>query len=95
MWKRYAKVPLNAGFPIMSVSTHSSDPPTDKESVAEACIDELDQPIWSVISFESCEAVGLVYDEAFKKLEELEAQRIAGLCIVTDTAAARVTASKN
>lgn len=74
----------------MSVGTYSSDPPTDHESTVEATLDELDQPIWSVISFERCEFAGLVYEEAFKKLEELEARGITGLCIVTDTAAARV-----
>lgn len=97
MWKIYAKVPLNAEFPvvIMSVSTHSSDPPMDEEKAAEACLDELDQPIWSVISFERCEVAELVYEEAFVKLTELEARGIAGLCIVTDTAAARVAGRKN
>jgi len=37
----------------------------------------------------------LVYEEAFKKLEELEAQGITGLCIVTNAAAARVAAGKD
>ena len=97
MWKIYDKVPLNAEFTVvvMSVSTYSSDLPMDEEKAAEASLDELDQPIWSVISFERCEAERLVYEEAFKKLEELETQRIAGLCIVTDAAAARVATGKN
>jgi hypothetical protein len=51
---------------------------------------ELDAPIWSVISFDRCEAAGLSYAEAAKKLSELEAKKISGLCIVTDEAASRV-----
>jgi hypothetical protein len=54
---------------------------------------DLDQPIWSVISFEQCEASSLTYEEAIEKLSELEKEQVAGLCIVTDEAAARVIAS--
>jgi hypothetical protein len=53
---------------------------------------ELEQPIWSVVSFERAEASGLTYAEAAKKLSELEQQKVSGLCIITDEAAARVTA---
>ena len=53
---------------------------------------ELDQPAWSVISFEKCEASGLTYPQAMNKLAELESQKASGLCIVTDEAARRVTA---
>jgi len=79
----------------MSVTGYSNNSPVDEEGVAEASLDELDQPFWSVISFERSEVVGLVYEEAFKKLEELEAQGITGLCIVTNAAAARVAAGKD
>lgn len=51
---------------------------------------ELDEPVWSVISFERCEASGLTHAQAVEKLVELECQNIAGLCIVTDDAAARI-----
>ena len=97
MWKIYAKVQLNTEFPfgLMSVSTYSNDQRASEETTADASVDELGQPMWSVISFDRCEAAGLVYEEAFKKLEELETQGIVGLCIVTDTAAARVAARKN
>lgn len=46
---------------------------------------------WSVVSFERCEASGLTYADAVRRMAELDNQRIAGLCIVTDEAAARIT----
>ena len=51
---------------------------------------ELDAAIWSVISFDRCEAAGLKYAQAVQKLKELEANKVLGLCIVTDDAAERV-----
>lgn len=52
---------------------------------------ELTEPVWSVVTFEKCVAKNLKYDEAFQKMLELNEQKIAGLCIVTDEAAARIT----
>lgn len=52
---------------------------------------ELREPFWSVISFEKAEASGLTYAEAEQKLAELEAQKVSGLCIVTDEVAARIS----
>ena len=46
---------------------------------------------WSVISFDTCEASSLTYADAIQQMAELEHQRIAGLCIVTDDAAARLS----
>lgn len=51
---------------------------------------ELAEHLWSVISFERCEASGLTYDEAFLKLKELSRNGSVGLCIVTDDAARRI-----
>ena len=51
---------------------------------------ELDEPLWSVISFDRCEASGLAYAEAEQKVAELEEQNVPGLCIVTNEAADRV-----
>ncbi len=51
---------------------------------------ELNAPNWSVVSFEACLAGNLTYEEAAKKLEQLVAEKIAGLCIVTDDAAERI-----
>lgn len=64
-----------------------------QETTAAAGIDpgnELDQPIWSLVSFDRCEASGLTYAAAFEKLAQLDRDKIAGLCIVTDEAAARL-----
>ncbi len=51
---------------------------------------ELLSKRWSVVSFEKCEASGLAYAEAMRRMAELDAQRMTGLCIVTDDAAARI-----
>jgi len=66
---------------------------TELAKSADGPESELDTPIWSVISFEQSEASGLTYAEAVAKVKELEQQDIAGLCIVTDDAAERVTPS--
>jgi len=51
---------------------------------------ELDQPQWSVVSFDAREGSGLTYDAAVKLLAEREAAGVYGLCIITDEAASRV-----
>lgn len=53
-------------------------------------VSELDSPIWSVISFDRCEASGLTYQEAVNKATELESQKVSGLCIVTNESASLV-----
>ncbi|MDQ3800487.1 MAG: hypothetical protein M3384_13645 [Acidobacteriota bacterium] len=50
---------------------------------------ELNEPCWSVVSFESVAVHGLTYAEARGWLEKLQKQNVAGLCIVTDEAASR------
>lgn len=61
-----------------------------KDKKTKTASSELRAPVWSVVSFEKCEASGLTYAQAEQKLSELEAQKISGLCIVTDEAAARI-----
>ena len=56
----------------------------------QASQSELDMPIWSVVSFDKCEASGLTYRDAVAMLSEKEASGVYGLCIVTDEAAARI-----
>jgi hypothetical protein len=51
---------------------------------------ELEQPLWSVISFARREADGLTYTEAETKMAELDSSGVSGLCIVTTDAAGRV-----
>lgn len=65
--------------------------PAENASATEDFSCELGQPLWSVISFEKREAGGLTYDEAMRKIAELEAQGVSGLCIVTDNAAAKIS----
>jgi hypothetical protein len=54
---------------------------------------DIEQDVWSVVSFDRVEATGLAYAQAAKLIDELDAKRVAGLCIVTD-AAARIVPSK-
>ena len=51
---------------------------------------ELDEPRWSVISFEQMEAGGLTYKQAAAFMSELDSRNVAGLCIITDEAATRI-----
>jgi hypothetical protein len=73
----------------------------DKETNAEAAAteneasSELNEPRWSVVSFESVAVHGLAYADAKNWLEKLQKQNIAGLCIVTDEAAARILGQKD
>ena len=59
-------------------------------SSADTFASELDEPRWSVISFERTEAAGLTYRQAVRRMNDLDLQGIAGLCIVTDEAASTV-----
>lgn len=61
-----------------------------KEKESEEEISELDANRWSVVSFERLEVSGLSYADARRKLDELEAAKVSGLCIITDEAAARI-----
>jgi hypothetical protein len=58
----------------------------DETAVVES---RLDQPVWSVVSFDKLEAGGMTYRQAEELLAALDAEEVAGLCIVTDEAAAR------
>ena len=51
---------------------------------------ELGEPLWAVVSFDRCEARDLTYEAAQRKLAELEAAKVTGLCIVTNEAAGRM-----
>ena len=69
---------------------------TEKKE-SEGTSSELDTPLWSVVSFDKCEASGLTYHAAAALMAEKEAAGVYGLCIVTDEAASRIKAleSKN
>lgn len=64
---------------------------TETTKAAEDFSSELNEPRWSVVSFETCAAKSLTYAEAEQKLNELIAANISGLCIVTDETAARIS----
>lgn len=65
---------------------------TQKEAaVEEIPLSELAAPRWSVVTFESVAVSGLSYDEAAEWLNKLNKQKVSGLCIVTDEAAARIS----
>lgn len=50
---------------------------------------ELSQPHWAVISERGVESSGLNYADALQLMRDLERQKVYGLCLVTDEAAAR------
>ena len=52
---------------------------------------ELDAPHWSVVSFEAVAISGVSYSEAVRGMENLSKQKVSGLCIITDDAAARIS----
>jgi len=52
---------------------------------------DLQNPMWSVVSFDGRQAGGLTYRQATNLLFELDAYDISGLCIITDEAASGLT----
>jgi hypothetical protein len=51
---------------------------------------ELNEGLWSVLSERGCEASHLSYPAATQFVAQLQRERVYGLCIITDTAAARL-----
>ncbi len=51
---------------------------------------ELDEPRWSVVSFDKVESVGLNYMQAVELMSNLDARGFSGLCIITNKAASRL-----
>ncbi len=69
-------------------SERATDAPVER--TAPLILSELDQPRWSVVSFDRREAGGLSYSQALALLSDLDDRGVAGLCIVTDDAAERL-----
>ena len=67
------------------VKKKESTPPEN-----DIALSELHEPIWSLVSFEKRIAGNLTYDEAVAKMDELIPQKVPGLCILTDDAAAKM-----
>jgi hypothetical protein len=86
---------------IMAKVVHQKTKMKNKEeensgaaTAAEEISSELAEPVWSVITFDETAASGLTFDEAFALRTKLEAEKVSGLCIVTDETAARMNADK-
>ena len=61
-----------------------------QNDATESAVDELNAPVWSVVSFDQRLARNLTYQQAIEKLNEFFAAKVSGLCIITDEAAARI-----
>ncbi|HWS86570.1 MAG TPA: hypothetical protein VN282_06385 [Pyrinomonadaceae bacterium] len=55
---------------------------------------ELNERRWAVLSERGCEDAGLSYAEAAGLVARLKAERVSGLCVITDAAAAHVPRAK-
>ncbi|MFL6336384.1 MAG: hypothetical protein ACJ754_24030 [Pyrinomonadaceae bacterium] len=55
---------------------------------------ELNERRWAVLSERGCEDSGLSYEEAAATVARLKAERVSGLCVITDAAAAHVPRAK-
>ncbi len=88
MWKTYAKVALSKRLESSKLQMQEQD----AALVTRPARSELKEARWAVISFDRLEAARLTYAEAEQKLAELENRKVAGLCLVTDEVAARLTA---
>lgn len=55
---------------------------------------ELNERRWAVLSERGCEAAGLSYGEASGLVARLRGERVSGLCVVTESAAARMPRPK-
>lgn len=64
--------------------------PAADDASTEVILSELHKPQWSVVTFDSCAARNLTYDEAAQKMAELAKENLSGLCIVTDNASEKI-----
>lgn len=71
------------------IQNESGEHRTD-EGAPEMFLSELAAMSWSVVSFDKREAGNLTYEQAEAKIQELIAQKVSGLCIITDEAAERI-----
>lgn len=55
---------------------------------------ELKERRWAVLSERGCEDAGLSYEEASGLVARLRGERLSGLCVITDAAAAHVARAK-
>ena len=55
---------------------------------------ELNERRWAVLSERGCEDAGLSYEDATAMVARLKAERVSGLCVITDAAAAHLPRAK-
>ena len=55
---------------------------------------ELKERRWAVLSERGCEEAGLSYEEAAGLADRLRGERLSGLCVITDAAAAHLPRAK-
>lgn len=75
---------------IFETPVTGETPPEPEPAQQPALRSELDEPRWSVVSFDQREAGGLTYGQAALLMSELDLHGVAGLCVVTDDAAERI-----
>jgi hypothetical protein len=56
---------------------------------------ELREQRWSVVSERGCEASGTTYEEAAGLVRRLRADKVHGLCVISDEAARRYNSNNN
>jgi hypothetical protein len=81
----------NSGEMQNASNKEKKDAATQAADSDDSFNSELRQPCWSVVSFEQLVAKSLTYEEAVRKIDELEKQRVSGLCLITDEAAERIS----
>ena len=79
-----------AEMAVKEKSRKESDDSQNNPDAAEMFLSELAALCWSVVSFDKCEAKNLTYGQAEQKMRDLSAQKVSGLCIVTDETAERI-----
>jgi len=55
---------------------------------------ELGEKLWAVISERGCEATRVTRPEAVELVRALRAERLSGLCVITESAASRLPPAK-
>ena len=85
--RKFAADKTDDFFDIFSGTPVPDDVP---KPAAPLILSELDQPRWSVVSFERREASGLAYRQAAALMDDLDSRGVSGLCIITDEAADRI-----
>lgn len=73
------------------IEQNSEASSAENSSEIENAPSELEIQRWSLVTFEGVAMSGLRYEEAMEWTKKLYEQKISGLCIVTDEAAARMS----